>query len=176
MKECAEYQPEIELAINWKIKDPRTHLFISTVGKMILYIKEIGQENVGVDIDLSHTFLAYENLSESASFLDRFGIKIMHVSFGDNYRMWDDMMIPCSVHTIEILEFLYWLRKIGYKGWHCVDVYTFRVDGVEAAIEGIEWIKALYKVLDRIEESEIEKVIEQSDATGALKLLRKALF
>ena len=46
--------------------------------------------------------------------------------FNDNYRLWDDDMIVGSVHTIEYLELLYWLDRIGYDGYLSMDQYPYR--------------------------------------------------
>ena len=43
--------------------------------------------------------------------------------FNDNYRLWDDDMIVGSVHTIEYLELLYWLDRVGYDGYLSMDQY-----------------------------------------------------
>lgn len=60
---------------------------------------------------------AYENPAETVALLKRYGDKLFHVHMNDNYRYWDDDMIVGSVHTIETLEFFYWLQRTGYDGW-----------------------------------------------------------
>ena len=173
--ECADHLPDVKIAVEYKIKEPRTHCFIGTVGKVILLTKEVGRDNVGVTLDVGHALEGYENMAESVALLKRFGNKLFHLHLNDNYRLWDDDMIPASVHTIEMLELLYWLDKTGYDGWYSLDIFPYREDGQRAATEGIEWIKALFKIIDKIGKEKIEQVIEQGDATSASALLRKAL-
>jgi xylose isomerase len=56
-------------------------------------------------------------LAEAVALLKRFGNRLMHLHLNDNYRATDDDMIPGSVHTLEWVEFFYWLDRTGYDGW-----------------------------------------------------------
>ncbi len=173
---CADYLPEVKIAIEYKIKEPRTHCFIGTIGKAILLVKEVDRPNVGINLDIGHALEGYENMAESVALLKRFGNKLFHLHLNDNYRLWDDDMIPGSVHTIETLELLYWLNKTAYDGWYSLDIFPYREDGIRAVIEGIEWFKGLFRVLNRIGMDNIEKVIREGDATKSSALVRKALL
>ena len=173
---CADYLPEVEIAVEYKIKEPRTHCFIGTIGKAILLVKEVDRANVGVNLDIGHALESYENMAESVALLKRFGNKLFHLHLNDNYRLWDDDMIPGSVHTIETLELLYWLNKTEYNGWYSLDIFPYRENGVRAVIEGIEWFKGLFRVLNRIGMDNIEKAIQEGDATKSSALIRKGLL
>lgn len=174
--ECADYLPEMRLAVEYKLKEPRTHCFIGTVGKVALLVQETGRDNIGVTLDIGHALAAYENMAESVALLKRFGNKLLNVHLNDNYRLWDDDMIPASIHTVEMLELLYWLDRIGYQNWYSVDVYPYREDGRRAAIEAIEWIKGLFRVLEKMGRDKIQRVIEEGDATEVSAFLRSALL
>ena len=173
-RECADYKPEVKICIEYKIKEPRTHIFVSTVGKALLLVKEVDRGNVGVLVDAGHALAAGENPAESIALLGREN-KLFYVHFNDNYGIWDDDMMVGSVHTLQWLEFLYWLRKVGYNGWHTLDIFPYREDGVKAVEESIKWIKALYELLDRIGYESVEKVIKEGDPIQALALLRRAI-
>jgi xylose isomerase len=81
-----------------------------------------------------------------------------------------------SVHTLEMLELLYWLDRVGYRGWYALDIFPYRENGIRAAQESIAWIKALVGLLDRIGRDEIARVIAEGDAMAASALVREALF
>jgi len=176
LRECADYLPTVKIAVEYKIKEPRTHCFVGTVGKAILLAKEVNRKNIGVTLDVGHALEAYENMAESVALLQQFGHLLFHLHLNDNYRLWDDDMIVGSVHTIELLELLYWLDKIGYDGWYSLDMFPYRENGLKAATEAIEWIKGLFRILDKIGRENIEKVIQQGDATEVMKLLRQGLL
>ena len=173
---CAEHVPEVKLVLEYKPKEPRTHCFISTVGKTLLLVQKVNRPNVGAMIDVGHALMAYENAAESAALLQYFGDKLFYMHFNDNWRMWDDDMAAGSVHTIELLELVYWLDRIGYSGWYALDIFPYREDGIRAATESIRWIQGLHGLLDKIGRDRIGQVIGASDAMAASEMVREALL
>jgi sugar phosphate isomerase/epimerase len=125
---------------------------------------------------VGHSLIAYENVAESAALLHYFGDKLMYMHFNDNWRLWDDDMTVGSVHTLEMLELLYWLERVGYGGWYALDIFPYRENGIRAAEESIAWIKALRGLMDKMGRERIAQVIAEGDAMAASALVREALF
>ena len=177
LREAASYRPEIKLAICYKMKEPRKKCYISTISKTLLLLQQVDRENVGVDLDLSHALMNYETPAENIAILQRFGFvdRIYHMAMADNYRLWDDMMLPASIHTLEYIEYLYWLDKINYHDWISFDSSIWREDPVQGIAEGIKWIKSLQRIADKMKPN-IEEIIDKEDAIGAYKLFRQTLF
>ncbi len=174
--ECAEHLPEVNLVIEYKPKEPRTHCFIATVGKTSLFLDRVKKPNVGAMIDVGHALMAYENAAESAALLQYFGNKLFYMHFNDNWRLWDDDMTVGSIHTVEMLELLYWLDRMNYTGWYALDIFPYRENGIRAASESIAWIQGLHNLLDRIGRDRIAQVIASGDAMDASAMLRGALL
>ena len=174
--ECAEHLPDVKLVVEYKPKEPRTHCFIGTVGKTLLLLEKVDKPNVGAMIDVGHTLMAYEDAAESAALLQHFGHRLFYMHFNDNWRLWDDDMTVGSVHTIELLELLYWLDRMDYHGWYALDIFPYRENGIRAASESICWIKGLHGLLDRLGRERINQVIARSDAMEASAMLRDALL
>ncbi len=174
--ECAEHVPEVKLVIEYKPKEPRTHCFIGTVGKTLLLVEKVAKANVGAMIDVGHALMAYENAAESAAMLQYFGQKLFYMHFNDNWRHWDDDMTVGAVHTVEMLELLYWLDRMEYKGWYALDIFPYREDGIRAATESIRWIKGLHGLLDKIGRERIGQVVASGDAMEASAMVREALL
>jgi len=174
--ECAEYLPGVNLVIEYKPKEPRTHCFIGTVGKTLLLIQKVNKPNVKAMIDVGHTLMAYEDAAESAALLHYFGDHLYYMHFNDNWRLWDDDMTVGSVHTVEMLELLYWLDRIGYASWYALDIFPYRENGVRAATESIRWIKGLHGLLDKIGRERIAQVVASGDAMEATAMVREALL
>ena len=65
----ASHRNDIKIAIEYKIKEPRTHIFLGTIGKTLMVIREINLPNIGVMIDFGHSMMAYENPAEAAVWL-----------------------------------------------------------------------------------------------------------
>lgn len=174
--ECADHLPEVKIVLEYKPKEPRTHCYIATVGKTLLLIDKVNRPNVGAMIDVGHALMAYENTAESAALLQYFGNKLFYMHFNDNWRLWDDDMTVGSVHTIEMLELLYWLDRMNYTGWYALDIFPYRENGMRAAQESILWIQGLRNLLDKIGRERFGAVLASGDSMEASALLREAIL
>lgn len=172
IRECADYCKEIRLSFEYKPKEPRTHSYMATSADTLLVVRDIDRSNVGVTIDFGHSLFAKENVAESAVRLLREG-KLFHMHFNDNYRAWDDDMIVGSVHTIEYVELLYWLRKMNYSGWYSMDLYPYREDAQQAIYESIEWLKKFESWIDSYGMENFGKLIRDGLAVNILHEFRK---
>ena len=176
VKELCEYNKEIDITLEYKLKEPRTHSYISTVGATLLMINDLGCENLGIALDYGHAALGYESPAEAVAMCKMYGDRLKHIHINDNYRLWDDDMIVGSVHSLEYLEFIYWLRKTGYTGYMTLDQFPYREDGREAVAESAAWLDALERIIDKADMAEIDSVIAKKDAIAASKLMRKLLL
>lgn len=175
LKEICEYNKDIDITLEYKLKEPRTHSYISTVGTTLLMINDINCDNAGIALDYGHAVLGYENPAESVAICKMYGDRLKHIHINDNYGVWDDDMIVGNVNTVQYLEFLYWLKKTDYKGYITFDQYPYREDGRDAVAESAEWMSYLIELIDNADAEEIEKVIESGSAVEASKLIRKIL-
>ena len=175
VRECADYNPNVNICIEYKLKEPRTHLFVNSAAKTLLLIERINRENVGALLDTGHALAAQENMAEAASLLAE-ERKLFYIHLNDNYRLWDDDMMVGSIHIIEYLELFYWLKKYKYQGWYTLDIFPYREDGIKAVKESIEWIKGLINIVDQIGEDRFETLIERGDATEISRVLRSVLI
>lgn len=176
LKECAEYRSDIKLGIEYKPKEPRTHIYIGTIGKTLVLLNKVNKDNVGIIVDVGLALYAYENMAVTIAICKLFGDELYHLHLNDNYRLWDDDMMVGSVHLQKYLELIYWLKKTNYKGWYSLDIFPYREDEVEAASESIKWLKSIIEEVNSVDDSEIEKIISESDAVKSLSLIRKMLF
>ncbi len=176
LAELCDYRKDITLTLEYKIKEPRTHSYVSTVGSALLMINTIGADNLGVALDYGHAALGYESPAEAVAMCKMYGDRLKHIHINDNYRLWDDDMIVGSVHTLEYLEFIFWLRRTGYDGYMTLDQFPFREDGRDAVEESALWLDSFEKIMDRSDFEEIESVIAKKDAIKASKLMRKILL
>jgi len=171
---CGKH-PDMTVALEYKLKEPRTHSYVSTVSMAILLCMATGCPNCKVIIDYGHALIGYENPAESVAVLKQFGNRLCHIHINDNFRLWDDDMIIGSVHTLEYLEFFFWLRRTGYDGWMTIDQFPYREDGKEAVEESTRWLDFLESLIDRADMDEISSVIKRKDAVAASRLMRKLL-
>jgi xylose isomerase len=158
---CAEHNGKVRLLVEYKIKEPRTHCFVNSAAKVLLLLQ--GMDKVGVLLDIGHSLAAGENFAEAAALLSSFG-KLDYLHLNDNYRSW-----------VESLEFIYWLRRLEYKGWLTLDIFPYREDGVRAATQCRNWVQAMFHAVDRIGLKSFADVIRLGDACDAIDLVRRAL-
>jgi xylose isomerase len=176
LREVCTHRPDMRVSLEYKLKEPRTHSYVSTVGTALLMVQETGCANLGIVLDYGHALLGGENPAESLALLKRHGDRLMHIHINDNYRSWDDDMIVGSVHTIELLEFLYWLRRTDYQGWITLDQFPYRQNGRDAIAESAAWLDALEGVLDRSDMNEIATVLASKDAVAATRMARRLVL
>ncbi|QGQ99065.1 sugar phosphate isomerase/epimerase [Paenibacillus psychroresistens] len=176
VKEVCEYRSDVKISLEYKIKEPRTHSYLSTVATSLLIAQEVGTSNVGVTIDFGHALNAYETPAESVALLKKYGNKLFHVHMNDNFRLWDDDMIVGSVHTIETLEFFYWLKKTNYDGWLSIDQYPYREDSLEAVREGVNAMENFVRLVDNMNTEEVEGMIRRGKSPEITAYLRKLLL
>jgi xylose isomerase len=176
IKELCDYNKDVRIGLEYKPKEPRNHCYASTAAVTLLMLKETGAFNCGVVLDYGHALYAYENPAEVVALLHKYGNRLMHIHINDNYRYWDDDMIAGSVHTLEYLEFFYWLRRTDYSGWITIDQFPYREDGREAVAESAAWLKKFHEIINTADTSEIEAVLKKKDASLSSKLMRNLLF
>ncbi len=176
VEELCRYRPDITITLEYKIKEPRTHSYISTVGATLLMIEKIGLPNLGVALDYGHAALGYETAAEAVAMCKMYGDRLKHIHINDNYRLWDDDMIVGSVHTLEYLEFFYWLKRTDYHGYLVIDQFPYREDGRDAVSESAEWLDVLQEKAAKIDEKEAEQVFAERNGVASSRFMRKILF
>jgi len=173
LRECCDYRKDVNVLLEYKLKEPRTRLFITTAGKTRFLINEVDRDNLGILCDLGHAQAAGENMADGIATC---GELLQAIHINDNYTLWDDDMMVGSLHTIESIEAMYWLDRVGYDYYYTLDVFPYREDGIRAAQESIDWVKGYYELIDRIGKERIEQVIKGGDATEMSKMMREAIL
>ena len=175
VKEICDYNKNIMITLEYKLKEPRTHSYINTVGSTLLMLEDIKCENAGIALDYGHAALGYENPAESVAMCKMYGDRLKHIHINDNYGVWDDDMIVGSANPLPYIEFLYWLKKTDYSGYITFDQFPYREDGRDAVAESSEWMTYLINLVDKADMAEIESVIATRSAVEASKLMRKIM-
>lgn len=175
MQEAAGPHPEMPFAIEYKPKEPRTHMFFSDAARTLLAIEDIALENVGVLIDFGHSLYAGESPAAAADLCLARG-RLIDVDLNDNFRSWDDDMTVGSIHITETIEFLLTLKRAGWdKAWK-LDQFPFREDPVAAARASIRMLRSMLRLVDRIDLGELDAARELQDALAAQTLVHDLLF
>jgi len=175
VREIASVNEGITVGIEYKPKEPRTHQIISNASKALKLSIDTAMENVGVIMDIGHSFIAEENPAEEAVYLMNHK-RLAHLHSNDNYGDWDYDMIPASVHFWENIEIFYWLNKLGYNGWINFDICPFREDSVKACSLSIKHTKKIVDFIKKIDISAFDSIMKENDALAAQEYLWNLLF
>lgn len=169
--EIADYNPSVRISLEYKLKEPRQYILLGNAFQTLYLIKTLGRKNVGVTVDFGHALMAKENPGEVVSILARERV-LYNVHFNDAYREWDDDLIAGSANLYETLEFLYYLKKVGYEGYIGFDIFPYRMDPVKALELCVENTRALERLLDKIDVKALENAQAQGDAGLAHQVVR----
>ncbi len=176
IKTIAKYaSPDINVAIAYKPREPRKHLTVATVGKALSMCQEIAMKNVGVAMNFSHALNAGENPAESIAFLTRSN-KLFQIYFSDSYQLWDDMMMPGTLHLWETLEALFYLKAARFKGYLNIDMLPQRIEPTHALQIAVGNLSILWKKLEKMDTSELRKAQKTLDATESQRIIRRVMM
>ena len=170
-----EAAPDLKVGIEYKLKEPRTHVTVSTVGACLAILLELNLPHVGGTIDFGHALMAQESPAESVCLLQRYD-KLFNGHFNDAWGYWDDDMIPGTVHFWTTLEFLYYCRKMDYQGWFGLDMFPYREDGGQAAQMAVDNVQAMWAKLAELDTAALEAAQETMGAIETQQVIRKLIF
>lgn len=176
IKTIAKYaSPDVNVAIAYKPRDPRQHLTVATVGKSLSLCQEIAMKNVGVAMSFSHAMMAGENPAESIAFLTRAN-KLFRVYFSDCYRLWDDGLVPGTVHTWELMEALFYLKTSKHPGHLTLDMLPSRLEPSHACQIAVGNLSIFSKKLEKLDTSEMRRAQKTLDAVESQKIVRRVML
>lgn len=171
----AALDADIRVAIEYKAKEPRTHISFCTAARTLLGIARSGREDIGVVVDLGHSLFAKEAPADALHLVNDHG-RLFTVEVNDNWREWDDDLPVGSVHLIETLEFFLALRQIGWSEPILLDQFPFREDPVQAARSSIQTMKAIDAALDRLDLDALADAQARQDPLGAQRVVHELLL
>jgi xylose isomerase len=128
--EIADYDPKFPICIEYKISEPRMRSLLGTAGETAAFCLLVNRDNLGVTLDVGHALFANENASQSAALLAK-AKRLFYVHLNDNDGRADWDLLPGAVHTWELVEFIYTLKKLGYDDWMTFDIVPKELDPVE---------------------------------------------
>ncbi len=170
LQEVAEHNSKLPIGLEYKLKEPRANEYIANVGTALLLTSKVGKAHVGITLDVGHSLAALENPANAAVLAMREG-KLRQIHLDDNYRDWDHDLIPCSINLFEFVEFFYWIRKLGYKGWCCVDIFPYRDDGTEVLRRTVQACRKCNQIVDELMKIDVDQLLHEGRHLEVMRLL-----
>lgn len=175
VRECCDYRKDVKLSLEYKLAEPRCHVFLNNAGKMAYFCEKVGRDNVGVTLDTGHALQSGEVPADSLSFLHATG-RLFYVHINDNYRNWDWDMIPGSVNLWDMIEFAFYLKRINYTGWITADVFPQRLDTARTFEETFNWMEIMFTLADKLDEKEVLDLMHNNDIFSMQEIMKKILL
>ncbi len=171
----AAMDANVRVAIEYKSKEPRTHMSFSTAARTLVGILSLDRDDVGIVVDLGHSLFAKETPADVLSLVHEHG-RLFTIEVNDNWREWDDDLTVGSIHLIETLEFFREVRKIGWDQPILLDQFPFRENPVEAASSSIATMRRIDGALDRLDEAALAEAQARQDPLAAQRLVLDLLL
>lgn len=175
VREAASYLPEITLVLEYKPSETRVYNTLNTAAKAILLCHAVGVANLGVNVDIGHSTFAGEPPAEALMLVAASGLPF-YVHINDNNGKWDWDLVAGSCNVWEYLEFLFYLKEIGYDGWITSDAVPFRQDPAEIVALSARFTNRLWKWLDQMDPAEVRQHLVRNDFVGLRKMLDQHMF
>lgn len=166
VKDVVSYRNDVKLTLEYQPHEPHAKIMLSNVGKVLHVVAEVNLPNVGVNLDVGHSFAAGESPAESAALLASKG-RLFYIHTNDNTGEggdWD--MISGTVHFWHWLEFLYTLDRVGYEGWLGGDITSKHIGPVEAFDTNTRMIQRMVTALERMGTEKIAALLRKDGSTA----------
>ncbi len=172
--EAARRLPEITLFLEYKPYETRVRGLLTSAAKTILLCQAAGG-NLGVTIDIGHSIFGGEAPAQSLMLVAASGLPY-YVHINDNNGKWDWDLIAGSSNVWEFLEFLFYLKELGYEGWLTADVAPYRQDAAEIFALHARFTAQLWKWLDQVDREAIRECLRRDDFVAVRKMLQPHVF
>jgi xylose isomerase len=161
VRAVATYRADIKVCLEYQPHDPHAKIMLNNVGKILHVCAEVGAPNLGANLDIGHSFAAYESPAEAVALLASKG-RLFYIHTNDNTGDggdWD--MISGAVHFWHWLELLYTLDRVGYDGWLGGDIAPKHMGPAEAYRTNTLMVQRMTELLRRIGVQRITDLLGQ---------------
>lgn len=173
--ECGSYREEIPLFIEYKPSETRGKCFIDSAAKTLCLLHEIGLKNMGVTLDFGHSIYGGEQPAEAVALIASSPYRL-YIHINDNDGKWDWDYFCGTKHFLEYVEFLYYLKKYGYKDYLTSDTSPTRWD-IKGTFEANSRItNRIWVMLDKIDDRAFSRLIAGDDYLKTWKFIEKEIL
>ena len=173
--DAASYMKDVKISIEYKWNDPRARCLLGGAGETLAFCQKIGYPNVGVTIDIGHALQSGERPAQSLVMLHRAN-RLFYVHLNDNDKLWDWDMIPGAYNFLDFIEFLYYLKVIGYEDWIAYDVFPKEIDMVENFNAVTKITRKLQQIAGSLDQNEISRMLEKRNPAQSIAYIYEKLF
>jgi len=176
ISEICAHNREVRLSLEYKLNDPRTRCLFGTAAETLSFCQTVGAENLGVTMDFGHSILGKERPAQALCMLSK-AKKLFYVHLNDNDRCWDWDLLPGAFHVNELIEFLYYLKKVNYDNdWYAFDVTSKEVDTVEHFRLVAKLVRKFESMARKIDESRMDELMERRNPNDSFEYMIECVY
>jgi xylose isomerase len=177
IRAVAEHDPGFAVSIEYKPNEPKAISVIPNVHATLLAIEEAGAANLGVTLDFAHVLYGDTSPAMAAALVGRRS-RMLGLHINDGYGKRDDGLMVGSVHTVQTIELLRQLVRDGFAGAIYFDTFPdgAGLDPVAETEANVSVIEAMFGLIDRLPEAELDAALAAGDALAAHRLVQRAIL
>ena len=173
--EASEYLTEIPLFIEPKYSETRVHCQLDTTAKALLLLKEVGNPNTGITLDIGHSLQSSENPAQSLVTIYESGFDAyIHTNDNDTKADWD--LIGGSRHFLHYVELMFWAQQYNYNKYFTTDASPRIFNAVDFFNRHSEITMAAYNLAKSLDKQQILKMMQFEDYNGLMKMVHKNIY
>jgi len=165
------HNPDMRICIEYKVSDPRVRCVFGTAGETAAFCQLVNADNLGATLDIGHALYAGERPAQAAALLAKTK-RLFYVHLNDNDGRWDWDLLPGAYHVWDFVEFLYFLKKLGYDDdWYSFDIFPKEIDTVETFNAVSILTRKLEEITDRIDPEKMDALLVERNPSKTIPYL-----
>jgi len=177
IRAVAEHDPDFAVSIEYKPNEPKALSVLPNIAATLLAIDEAGALNLGVTLDFAHVLYGDTSPAMAAALVGRRS-RMLGLHINDGYGKRDDGLMVGSVHTVQTIELLRQLLRDGFAGTIYFDTFPdgTGLDPVAETEANVAVIEAMFGIIERLPDDELDAALEVQDALTAHRLVQRAIL
>jgi len=173
--EAADYLPEIPLFIEPKYSETRVHCQLDSTAKALLLLKEVGNSNTGITLDMGHSLQSAENPAQSLITIYESGFDAyIHTNDNDTKYDWD--LIGASRHFLHYVELMFWAQQCQYDKYFTTDASPRIFNIVDFFNRHSEVTIGAYNLAKSLNHQQVLEMMKNEDFNGLMKFVNKSVY
>lgn len=173
--EAADYLPEVPLFLEPKYSEVRVHCHLDSTSKALLLLKEIGNKNTGITLDLGHSIQSQENPAQMLVTTIESGFDVyIHTNDNDTKADWD--LIGGSRHFLNYVELLFWAKEYGYNKYFTTDASPRVYDIVDFFERHAEISLGIWNLVNTLDAPKYRRLMREENFNELTALVTREIY
>ena len=172
---AGDYQPEIPLFVEYKPSETRGRCFVDSAAKTLCLLNDIQNQQMGVTLDFGHSIYGNEHPAEAVVMLAESPYPY-YIHINDNDGKWDWDYFCGTKHYLEYVEFLYYLKKYGYRDYMTSDTSPTRWDIRGTFEANSRMTNKIWQRLEDVDGGKLEDLMSRGDFLATWQFIESELL